>query len=281
MSLSALREGLHLVAAHPVLWLSGVGAGLLGAAYLALTFFAGVFIGSRVAILFVLALPFLVAGTFSQVFRSSYDVSAYLRGGKEGYFRVLLPAILIVCTALVTVALVLIPLGMLGIPVDPMMISSVFMGVLLPFAFFTFFFDAAAVGEGQKVFESIRRSTGLVIVHGWRTFAYYLENILLVGVVSFLGLIAWTTILYDPLEPIAAMNLTDTGKPLTFEQMQAILGPDGIVVSCVVLFFVILALVPVLLAWKACYFRELTGITPKAPVQPTGEYDEKGRWYKY
>lgn len=281
MSLPALREGLHLLVKHPVLWLSGGLAGILGAAYLYITFSAGLFIGSRAGIFITLAVPFLLAGVYRQVCDQNFTVEGFFLGGKAGYFRVLLPAIIVGCAALLTVLLVLLPLVLLGIPTGPGMTSWIFLGVFVPFVFFTFFFDTAAILEDQKVFDAIRRSASVVLAHGWRTFAYYIENLILVAVVSFVVLIGWTSVLFTRLESIARINMTDPAQALSFEQFQEILGPNGLLVTCAAAFILILVLFPVITAWKACYFRECTGLTPPAAVAQVGVYDEKGRWFKY
>ncbi len=281
MSLTALREGLGLLAGHPALWVTGLLSGALGGAYLLLVLEAGFFIGSRATILFAVIIPFLCAGFYSQVCNADFTLQGFISGAVKGYFRILLPVVILAFAALVTVGLVLVPVTLIGIPADPVMISGVFLGVCVPFAFFSFFCDTAALCEGQKVFASIRRSAQVVVLHGWKTFAYYVESLLLVFIVSFLGLIMWTSLLMDRLEPIAAINVTDPAQMLTLADFQGILGQDGILVTAAVGCVLLLVLIPILLAWKVAFYRELSGITPQEAVVQDGVYDEKGRWFKY
>lgn len=281
MSLAALREGLSLLVAHPALWTAGVLGGLISGAYLFLVLSAGMFIGSRAAILLAAVVPFILAGFFSQVCSRDFSMAGFLSGGGRGYFRVLLPGIVIGCAALLTVGLIIVPLALVGMPIDPVMVSGVSMGVCVPFAFFSFFYDTAALCEGQKVFESIRRSATLVILHGWRAFAYYIESLMLVFVVSFFGLILWTSLLLDRLEPLASLNMTDPEQMITLAQFQGILGQDGILVTVAIGFVLVTFLLPVLLAWKVSFFREIAGAAPEEGDVQEGVYDEKGRWFKY
>jgi hypothetical protein len=59
------------------------------------------------------------------------------------------------------------------------------------------------------------------------------------------------------------------------------IGPDGMWVTAAVIFLGVVFLVPLLLAFKACFYRNMIG-SPTATVQQvTGEFDSKGRWYKY
>jgi hypothetical protein len=62
------------------------------------------------------------------------------------------------------------------------------------------------------------------------------------------------------------------------------IGPDGIWITAAVIFLALLFIVPLLLAYKACFYRSIAGVAGVAPgvEKPlTGEYDSKGRWYKY
>ncbi len=58
------------------------------------------------------------------------------------------------------------------------------------------------------------------------------------------------------------------------------IGPDGIWVTAAVLFLSGLLLIPFITSYKACFYRTLT--RAQVPIrQESGEYDSKGRWYKY
>jgi hypothetical protein len=59
----------------------------------------------------------------------------------------------------------------------------------------------------------------------------------------------------------------------------SMIGTGGIWATAAVLFLGGLFLVPFIFTYKACFFRRLAGSSPDRQV--TGEYDSKGRWYKY
>jgi hypothetical protein len=49
----------------------------------------------------------------------------------------------------------------------------------------------------------------------------------------------------------------------------------------VVLFLGGLILLPLLVAFKACVYRKMASRVVTIEQQTSGEYDSKGRWYKY
>jgi len=51
-------------------------------------------------------------------------------------------------------------------------------------------------------------------------------------------------------------------------------------ITAVMIFIGMLILVPLITTYKACFYRKIAG-SPMVIQQVTGEYDSKGRWYKY
>jgi len=72
-------------------------------------------------------------------------------------------------------------------------------------------------------------------------------------------------------------------QSFTPAQFNALLGWDGIVITAVIFFAGIAIVFSLLYAFKACFYRDYAGgeAEPLAPDQLQGEYDSKGRWYKY
>jgi hypothetical protein len=97
-------------------------------------------------------------------------------------------------------------------------------------------------------------------------------------------MIVWEAFLYDRLEPLTRYNETQI-QTLPLDQFVSVIGPGGLWITAVVLFIGILVLIPLLYTYKACFFRYLagrtTGTTTIQQQVTTGEYDSKGRWYKY
>ena len=59
------------------------------------------------------------------------------------------------------------------------------------------------------------------------------------------------------------------------------IGPGGMWITAIILFVGIFLLVPLLYTYKACFFRKLALGTATIQQPKTGEYDNKGRWFKY
>jgi hypothetical protein len=52
-------------------------------------------------------------------------------------------------------------------------------------------------------------------------------------------------------------------------------------ITAIILFIGVFLLLPLLYTYKACFFRKLAHGTAVIQQQSTGEYDSKGRWFKY
>jgi len=71
-------------------------------------------------------------------------------------------------------------------------------------------------------------------------------------------------------------------QTLSMETLNGMLGPSGIGITALVLFVWVTLAGNLVLAFKASFYRELRGRVPQGETVPLqGEYDEKGRWYKY
>jgi len=93
-------------------------------------------------------------------------------------------------------------------------------------------------------------------------------------------MIIWEALLYDKLEPITRYNETQL-QTFTPEQLIAMIGPGGMWITAVILFIGVFLLLPLLYSYKACFFRKLTQGAPLTQLPITGEFDSKGRWFKY
>ena len=93
-------------------------------------------------------------------------------------------------------------------------------------------------------------------------------------------MIVWEIALYDKLEPISLYNETQL-QAFTPDQLIAMIGPGGMWITAVILFIGVFLLVPLLYSYKACFYRKLVNNTFISQEPATGEFDSKGRWYKY
>jgi len=202
-----------------------------------------------------------------------------IRGGFQYYFRVLLPIMVIIFALVIIFILLMVTFGFAGITPDPAILSIATICVLIPTLMLTFFFDIAAVFEDRKVFESIQRSIVLVSDNIGAVLAFYVICALAGVTIIFALMMVWEIALFEKLEPITQFNETQMAA-FTPEELMAMIGPDGIWITAAVLFLAGLLLIPFITTYKACFYRTLS--RAQVPIrQESGEYDSKGRWYKY
>jgi len=280
MVLASLREALGLITRHPVLWLPGIVLALAGAADLNIEYYGGSFLAGKLWVIEVIILPFFVAGLLAAVKNKDMTFRGFARAGLGNYFRVLLPGIVILFAALITAVLLIVPLSLIGTPGSAIgLYAGILMGVAVPFIFLMYFYDAVAVFENEKVFESIRRSIELTMNHTGLVVKFFLVNIAILLTGFFIIFMIWTMMFFEKLTPLTTMNATEI-QSVTPEYFTSLLGAEGIIISSIIFAAGALVMVTVLYTYKACFYKVLSGTTlPVVAVQ--GEYDEKGRWYKY
>jgi len=277
MVLASLREALGLLRAMPVLWLTGLATGATGFTEILLQYHGGGFFAGRVAILQLIILPFFLAGSLGAIKTGDGSLSAFLTNARQGYFRVLLPLAVVMAAAILTLFLLMIPAILLT---GEAMAAAGFVvpGVLIPFAFFTYFTDAAAVLEGRKVLDSIRRSAEFILQHSLATLLFFLANLVILFGALFLALLAWSILLAEALAPLTMKNSTELAS-ITPADLAGLIGPSGVWIAAALAFVLLTCCGTFVVAYRACFFRRLSGDSSSAP--PQGEYDPKGRWYRY
>ena len=284
MVLAELQEALRFIGRAPVFWITGAVAGLLVAVLWILYNISGVFFAARLGVFAALVLVLFMAGTFVLVKKNSTDAGELLRGGVQYYFRVLLPWIVIACVLLLVFAVITIVTALTGggaVDYGAMGVLAVI--VMIPTLFLTFFCDTAAVFEDLRVFASLRRSIAVAAAHAGAVLGFFVVCVALVFADFFVFAIIWEGLLYEKLAPLAQYNETQFAA-ITPQQLITMIGPDGVWVTAAVLGIALLFIVPLLLAYKACFYRSIAGVasgTGSSEKPLTGEYDSKGRWYKY
>lgn len=286
MAFEDFRQAVSLVAQNPALLLSGVVAGMLCAVLWLFYNFMGSFFATRLVILAALALVLFIAGTFVMIKKNEYRAATMIADGARSYFRVLLP--LLVIAFILVLAMILIMIVTIiaaGGSTDYTAAGMLAIIVMIPLIFITFFADTAAVFEDLGVFAALKRSIGFTTLRSWQVLSYYIVSCAVAFVDFFIFAVIWEGVLFSKLEPILT-NETQFAELAPEQQMTTLIsmiGPDGIWVTAIVIFLSLVLLVPVLLAYKACVYRTLAGNTIVVPPiqQTTGEYDSKGRWYKY
>lgn len=279
MVLASLQDAVGLLTKYPAFWAAGLVAGAALGIGLYLEFTGEVFFASKILLLGLLIVPFFAAGAYGGAHREDRSIAVFLEEGKKGYFRILLPAIVLFLATVVTVFLLAVPITLILGEGAIAVAGSAVLGVILSFAFFAYFYDVAAVTEGLGVFASLQRSGAVVLTRLWQVLLFYITNLIVLFVLGF------GVLMYEKLAP-----LIENGETFAFDaanatatqaQFTALLGPDGAMITAVTYAAIVVLFVPFALAFKAAFYaRQGNGIEAvEAPVQ--GEYDEKGRWYKY
>jgi hypothetical protein len=280
MAFDELREAVRLLFRMPLLWIPGIVGGAFGAIIWLTLFFSGAFFTSRLLVIFALVLLFFTTGMLAVIRNNEATGRALLTGGLNNYFRVLLPQIVIFSVLILVFILCTITFALLGLTSDIGLLSALTFGIMMPTLMLTFFFDTAAVFEDRKVYESIQRSVLLVSNHMMDALGYFIVSALLSAGVIFGLMIVWEAVLFDKLKPL--MDFTDAQREaFTPDQLIAMIGQDGIWITAIIIFLGVLILLPLLFSYKACFYKKMASSAVTIEQQTYGEYDSKGRWYKY
>ena len=261
----------------PAAWIPGLFLGGIAAAFVITQYYLGLFIAERLLVILLVLMPLFMAGVLTMVHSGDHGFHSFLYGGVAGYFRILLPSLLILFAIIITIMLILIPLMALGLG-GTVLIFSV-LTCSLSILFFTLFYDTAALLEGKQVFESIRRSVEFVIRTTHSCVVFYLTSLVIGGAIWFGTLLVWIASLYERLIPVSTLTPEEM-QVFTLEQFNALLGPDGILITALVFFAGIALVFSLLYAFKAYFYRDYAS-TGEGDPRLQGEYDSKGRYYKY
>lgn len=280
MAITELKEAINLLKRLPSLWIPGIVGGILTAALWMTLNLSGTFFAGRLLVIFGLVLLLFTTGLLVIIRNNEGDFRTMLTGGIRYYFRVLLPQLIIIFGIMLIFTLVMITFSLIGALSDIGIATALTIGFMIPIVILTFFYDTAAVFEERKVFDSIHRSIQLVMMHINDVIAFlFFCAAIIIGII-FMLMIIWEALLYDKLEPITRYNETQL-QTFTPEQLIAMIGPGGMWITAVILFIGVFLLLPLLYSYKACFFRKLTQGAPITQLPITGEFDSKGRWFKY
>ena len=280
MAIAELKEAVTLLIRIPLLWIPGIVGGFFTAILWLTLFISGAFFTSRLFVIFVLVLLFFTTGMLSVIRNNEGTVRTLLAGGVNYFFRVLLPLLVIGFSLLLVFILGAITFALLGLGSDIGLLTVFLFGIMIPTLMLTYFFDTAAVFEDRRVFASIQRSILLVSEHMTEVLSFFVVSALICAGIFFGLMIVWEALLFDKLKPI--MDFTDAQREaFTPDQLFAMIGPDGMWITAIMVFLGILILLPLLFTYKACFFKKIAGSAVIIEQQTYGEYDSKGRWYKY
>ncbi|MDD5142925.1 hypothetical protein [Methanoregula sp.] len=280
MPVAEFREACGLLLRMPVLWIPGVVGGLCAAFIWLLFILSGAFFAGRFVVITGLIVLFFIAGMLAVIRQNEGSMGTLTGGARQYFFRVLLPLLVVLFMILLVYILVMLTLTLIGIPSDPALLVFLSFGVAIPSILMTLFSDTAAVFENRKVFESIQRSVDIVSQNTGKVISFVLISALASAAILFSLMIVWEALLFDKLEPLTHYT-EEQLRTFTPDQLLTMIGSDGTWVTAGVIFLAGLILIPLLMSYKACFFRKLAAGSTVMIQQVTGEYDSKGRWYKY
>ena len=280
MAIAELKEALILLKRMPLLWIPGIIGGFLAAALWVIFNLSGTFFASRLLVISGLVLLIFTTGMLVIIRNDEGDIRAMLAGSVKYYLRVLLPQLVIIFGVMVIVILAMITFGLVGATADISMVTALSIGFMIPSVILTLFFDTAAVFENRRVFESLQRSIQLVFTHINDVIAFLFVCAVIFFGIIFSLMVVWEAFLFDKLDPITRYNETQL-QAFTSDQFIALIGPEGMWITAVIIFAGLFLLIPLFYSYKACFFKKLAQGVVITQQPTTGDYDSKGRYYKY
>jgi len=280
MAFAELKDAFILLKHLPLLWVPGIIGGFLAASLWVIYNLGGMFFSSRLLVIAWLVLLLFTTGMLVVTRNNGGDIRAMLEGGVRYYFKVLLPQLVIIFIGMVVVLLVMITFALLGATSDTSMATALTIGFMIPTIILTFFFDTAAVFEERKVFESLKRSIQLVFAHMNDVVAFLLIWAAIFFGIIFCLMVVWEAFLFDKLEPITRYNETQL-LAFTPDQLLTMIGTEGMWITALMLFVGGFLLIPIFYSYKSCFYKKIAQGVVITQEPTTGEYDSKGRYYKY
>ncbi len=255
MGFQALNQGI-LTLKNPVMWIYPIISGLFlfAAVWFTLTNLTD-FLGLRLtAVFFIFISPFFIAGTYAAVKTGDFSFNTYIKSAADGYFRIMLPCIVLIFAILLLMFMINVPL-LFGQNAAFLSIISFIICVLLILPLF--FFDTAAVIEDKKIFECLKRSFELTTAKPLEVILFYIVTLLLLFV-FFMGFtIVWSALLAEEFEPLLTMTQSEV---VTFSQdpmnLVELLGDRGILVTAVLSGITALLFALLFLPYKAIFYRD-------------------------
>lgn len=279
MSLAALKDTIDLLTRIPVLWIPGLICGILAACLWLVLNISSSFLAGRLLIIFPLIGLYFIIGMLAAIQKNGSTLKDMITDGTGYYFRVLLPTLVIAFGIVLAFIMVVLTLTLFGLKPDAGLLTFLVFGVVLPTFILTLFYDTAVIFEEKKVFESLERSIEIVTANFGEVILFMSGCLLIFCTISFGMMVLWTAFLADRLEPITQFNESQL-QSFTPDQLIIMIGQDGIWITAGIILCWMTLIIPILYTFKACFYRQVSGKIAHVQQQ-VGEFDSKGRWYKY
>ncbi len=225
--------------------------------------------------------PAFLAGTYGIIIGDKSASSDFRKYAAYGYFRCLIPNIVVFLIGYVLSNTLTYVLLMIGVSMYLAFYVSIFM--IIPLVFFFYFADITAMVNNLAAFRAIKDSALRITTGSISVTAFYLFNVALIIAASFIFSAVWSLFAIDALTPISQMTEAEIMLLSQTELLVLFTAPEIISSGCLALAFCASVFVPIFVSYKTCFFKRNLLKLPAQPSQESqqGTYDEKGRWYKY
>ena len=283
MVFTSLAQAVKAYGKMPHVWISGIFAALAILLTYYLAFTVSEVAGLAVMVIFFFAFPYILAGTYGVLIDNNKKKGAFKIYARYGFRRCLFPNILLV---LLTGFLMILATSLLRIfGVSPEMALYVSLFVVIPLVFFCYFADITAIRHNLTMGQAVKDSAKRVSAGSFSITAFYLMNIALLFFASFFMSFVMSFVGFEALMPLTELT-EEAVASMPLEELTAlVLTPEVIFATVISLAVTALVFVPFFVSFKTYFFKRMltvyNGSAYHRPAEEEGEYDEKGRWFKY
>ena len=283
MVFTSLAQAVKAYGKMPHVWISGIFSALAILLTYYLAFTVSEVAGLAVMVIFFFAFPYILAGTYGVLIDNNKKKGAFKIYARYGFRRCLFPNILLVLLTWFLMNLATSLLLIFG--VSPEMALYVSLFVVIPLVFFCYFADITAIRHNLTMGQAVKDSAKRVSAGSFSITAFYLMNIALLFFASFFMSLVMSFIGFEALMPLTELT-EEAVASMPLEELTAlVLTPEVIFATVISLAVTALVFVPFFVSFKTYFFKRMltvyNGSAYHRPAEEEGEYDEKGRWFKY
>ena len=283
MVFTSLSQAVKAYGKMPHVWISGIFAALAILLTYYLAFTVSEVAGLAVMVIFFFAFPYILAGTYGVLIDNNKKKGAFKIYARYGFRRCLFPNILLVLLTWFLMNLATSLLLIFG--VSPEMALYVSLFVVIPLVFFCYFADITAIRHNLTMGQAVKDSAKRVSAGSFSITAFYLMNIALLFFASFFMSLVMSFVGFEALMPLTELT-EEAVASMPLEELTAlVLTPEVIFATVISLAVTALVFVPFFVSFKTYFFKRMltvyNGSAYHRPAEEEGEYDEKGRWFKY
>lgn len=283
MVFTSLAQAVKAYGKMPHVWISGIFAALAILLTYYLAFTVSEVAGLAVMVIFFFAFPYILAGTYGVLIDNNKKKGAFKIYARYGFRRCLFPNILLVLLTWFLMNLATSLLLIFG--VSPEMALYVSLFVVIPLVFFCYFADITAIRHNLTMGQAVKDSAKRVSAGSFSITAFYLMNIALLFFASFFMSLVMSFVGFEALMPLTELT-EEAVASMPLEELTAlVLTPEVIFATVISLAVTALVFVPFFVSFKTYFFKRMltvyNGSAYHRAQEEDGEYDEKGRWFKY